>query len=708
MRMVALCGVLSLIAPMQRRTRACRSAAHRTLVFVLVLLFSPAALCAQPGPAPAELEKKIAAAPSPEKSALLLALSVSLDAQETDIALDAARRARAAALTPHDELLADARLATLQRRRGDLVEAFATARTALTRATELGDEPARAELLLAFARCNWSLGDFPATSAAHQELVALAERLGNRTLLARAHLGISVVYGEMKEGAKARAEEEIALALAREIGDRELESDALNNLGNNYRNAGEPARARAIHTEALAIRTAIGNRRGMGDSHINLSEIARSARDFPTALDHVRRALAIYEELGLKRYVSSAHLQFAAILRVSGRLDEARERLRVGFALAEPLGSQTLLVNYHREFSALAEARGDWRAAFDAQRKLAVASDAVLGEKSRQQLATLNARYEADRRQQEIALLRGERARQAAELHAKDSDLLASEADLAHAKTIRLTLGISLLCLAIALGATIALQRVRLRAERRILEETRAARDAAEEADRVKTRFLGIASHDIRAPLGNIVNLTDGLRGEPTDASVRSERLDVITSEAQRVLCLVEDLLATAALDSGKLELRPAPTDLTEIAHAVVGSLRWQAAAKRQALVLHEPSPDIGLLSGDAARLYQVVANLVSNAIKFSPPGSKVTLSFARTTTVVNLSVRDEGPGISAEEIARLFIPFGRLSPQPTGSESSHGLGLSIAHEIVRLHGGTIQVASQPGQGATFTVSLPV
>jgi signal transduction histidine kinase len=124
--------------------------------------------------------------------------------------------------------------------------------------------------------------------------------------------------------------------------------------------------------------------------------------------------------------------------------------------------------------------------------------------------------------------------------------------------------------------------------------------------------------------------------------------------------------------------------------------------------VLHEPPPDAGLLTADAARLYQVIANLVTNAIKFSPPGGRVTLTVQRQPSLVTLAVRDDGPGIAVEEMPRLFQPFGRLSPKPTGRETSHGLGLSIAHEIVRLHGGTIKVESQPGEGATFTIELPL
>jgi signal transduction histidine kinase len=246
-----------------------------------------------------------------------------------------------------------------------------------------------------------------------------------------------------------------------------------------------------------------------------------------------------------------------------------------------------------------------------------------------------------------------------------------------------------------------------LRAERRVHAETQAAKEAAEEADRVKTRFLGIATHDIRAPLGNIVNLA-GLLRKAVPSAEHAEDLDALTSEAQRVLCLVEELLTISALETGKLALHRMPMEFSETVRSAIDSLRWQATAKRQTIAFQSATAGTATLLGDAQRLHQVVTNLVTNAIKFSPPGAVITVSLARTSEALMLAVRDAGPGLSPDDAAKLFHPFERLSTHPTAGESSHGLGLSIAHEIVRLHGGSIRVESQPGAGATFIVDLPL
>jgi signal transduction histidine kinase len=647
----------------------------------------------QPSPTLAQLEKKAADAPITEKSAALIALSRAFEAVDTAHSLEVAQQARFAAATPHDQLLADARIATVLRRQGDYPGAAALAEPALARAIELHDDPARLELLLTTAQISGSLTDYHSAVAAYLELVSLGEKTGQPYYVGRGHLGLGVIYAESQQKPRARTESEIALRIATEMGDRESQADALNNLGNNYRGAGELDRATQAHEQALAIRTELGSTRGMGDSLVNLGEVARARGDFPMALDYTQRAFAIYEQLGLKRYLANTHLQFAQIFRLGGQPDEALAHLRTGFALAEALGSHTVLANYQREFAVVHEARGDFRAALAAQRQLAVENDVSVGEKTSRQVALLNARFNAARRQQEILLLRRDNA--------------FAEAQLEQARWQRYGLLLALGLGTIAVAAIISRQRLKLRTDTRILAEARAAQKTAEHADRVKTRFLGIASHDIRNPLSNIVMVAEDLRATAAVKPERMEHLDLISSEAQRVINIVEDLLTTTALETGKLELRVRAIDLTEVTRTVVTSLRWQANAKRQQIDFTEPSAGTGRLPGDAARLQQVIANLLGNALKFSPPGATTRLSLSRADHTVTLAVHDRGPGLSPAEIEQLFAPYQRFTASPTATESSYGLGLSIAHEIVKLHGGSIRAESQLGSGTTFFVDLP-
>lgn len=653
-----------------------------------------------PDAALADLRARAAQAPAETRSPLLLALAEKLEATDLAGALATAREARAAARTPRDQLLADARIVALLRVRGDYAEALELAREAIERAAALPDDVAHTALLLASARLHWALSDFPSALAGYEAALALAEKSGDRRDQARSYHGKAMVHRGTKDYRSAIREAEISLRIAVEVGDRALEADALNGLGVDYNYLGDPQRARPYHERALELRTALGDRRAIGDSLLNLGETARRSGDFATAFVQTERAIGVYEQLGAKRYIANGHLHYAIVLREAGRPADALARLRIGFAIAEPLGSAVVAGAYHEEFALVHAALGDWQAAYEAERRLAAANDTALGEKSRMQLAALTARYEAGRRQQQIALLEEERRRQQAEL-------LVSESLLDEANAMRLALGAGLVASAALLGAVIVIQRVRLRAERHVLAEAQAARAAAEEADRIKTRFLGIASHDIRSPLGNILNLAGELRQDASDPALLAERCDLIGAEAQRVIGLVEDLLTTAALESGKLELRLVPMDLAETVRDAIVSLRWQAEAKRQLVDFSAGPPGTGRVLGDPARLHQVVSNLVGNAIKFSPAGSTISLHLARADGLMSLTVRDRGAGLAAEDIPKLFKPFERLATHPTAGETSHGLGLSIAQEIARRHGGHIRAESMPGEGSAFIVELP-
>jgi len=169
---------------------------------------------------------------------------------------------------------------------------------------------------------------------------------------------------------------------------------------------------------------------------------------------------------------------------------------------------------------------------------------------------------------------------------------------------------------------------------------------------------------------------------------------------------LVDDLLDVAAIESGRLQLVYQPTDLVALVQTNLTRNRLIAARKNTTLELTAAPTPMALL--DAAKIEQVLNNLVTNAIKFSPPGSRVQITVLSSGEELVLSVKDEGPGIPPKEMESLFKPFQRTSVKSTAGEKSTGLGLVIAKRIVEEHGGRIWVESQAGAGSTFHVSLPI
>ncbi|MFC1708255.1 ATP-binding protein [Planctomycetota bacterium] len=226
-----------------------------------------------------------------------------------------------------------------------------------------------------------------------------------------------------------------------------------------------------------------------------------------------------------------------------------------------------------------------------------------------------------------------------------------------------------------------------------------------------KDRFLGMAAHDLRNPLGAIEGfsriITAGVAG-PVNPE-QQKLLGRIERTSGTMLQLVDDLLDVSKIHAGRLDLNIEDTVLRTILRDVFELNEIAAKGKRIELKL-DLSADLPHAGTDPDRLGQVVDNLLNNAIKFSRAGSTVTLRGRSpdgpASDKVEIAVIDEGPGIPADELPRLFESFQRTSVTPTGGEGSTGLGLAIVKRIVDAHGGTIAVDSQVGIGSTFTVTL--
>lgn len=228
-----------------------------------------------------------------------------------------------------------------------------------------------------------------------------------------------------------------------------------------------------------------------------------------------------------------------------------------------------------------------------------------------------------------------------------------------------------------------------------------------DEANTFKTRMVSVVSHDLKNPLGTIRLLAQSLKPAlHPDSPEGAETLTTLLAETEHSTRLVEELLDMAALDMGEIALKREEMDITALTNVVVFLLAGQAERKRQSLKLIEPAECV--LLGDETRLRQVIENLISNAIKFSPHGAEIIIRLAITKQgMVRFSVQDFGPGLTDEDKSKLFGHFQKLSARPTGGEHSSGIGLAIVKQIVELHGGTITVESEVGKGSTFIVDLP-
>ena len=260
----------------------------------------------------------------------------------------------------------------------------------------------------------------------------------------------------------------------------------------------------------------------------------------------------------------------------------------------------------------------------------------------------------------------------------------------------------------IANQLSIILEKGRLASELRTQEAAvQKQNEQLRNLNELKDSFLGMAAHDLRNPIGYIQTVSSYLTEVLPDYPMEdvSSILSDILKQTQHMLTLIDDLLDVTRIESGKLMLRPESVDLRRFLTEAVERHGRMASAKGTQVLLEDVQPGEGI--ADPERLRQVMDNLISNAVKYSPPGSTVRVAASREENGWRVSVQDEGPGITERDRPRLFQDFARLSARPTGGEKSVGLGLAITRRVIEAHGGQIGADSQPGQGATFWFTLP-
>jgi signal transduction histidine kinase/ActR/RegA family two-component response regulator len=229
----------------------------------------------------------------------------------------------------------------------------------------------------------------------------------------------------------------------------------------------------------------------------------------------------------------------------------------------------------------------------------------------------------------------------------------------------------------------------------------------AQAANRLKDEFLAIVSHELRTPLNAIMGWASLLRTGRLDPVRSAQALDTIERNVRTQAQIVADLLDVSRIITGKLALDVQLVDLVPVVEAALDVLRPAAAGKQIALDARlEP---VGPVSGDPQRLQQVVWNLLSNSVKFTPPGGRVEVVLARVGQAARIHVRDTGQGIPADFLPHVFDRFRQADASTTRRHGGLGLGLAIVRHLVELHGGHVEAASDgPDRGATFTVTLPL
>jgi len=491
------------------------------------------------------------------------------------------------------------------------------------------------------------MGNNAAAEASFVAAQRVADELDDKRLLARLANSRGIISVHQKNYAQGAEFYRAGLALAVQAEETEVHLQILNNYAVMLTAQGDLDGARPLLEENLRVHTAANNRRSIANALINLGTVEGTAGNHASALDDYQRALAIRLELGVARNIAGVRISIASTLTRLGRAAEALTHLRTAADLSGKISSHELAGNLHRAFSDTYAALGDFREALAAQQQAEKENAFVAGEKTAATIAELRERFDAEKRERELTELRLSQSR-------KDADLAGKEADLHRSQLERYGLAALLVLGGITVTAIISRQRATARAEHLILEETRRARDAAEQANKLKSQLLDLASHDLKSPLIHVMHTADNLLEEARDPDAVARRARGLRHESQRMFDLVQNLLDTSAIESGQRMLLPRPTDLSALVRETLPALEERLARKHQRFVLD--ADPVCPLEGDALRLRQVFENLVDNASKFSPLASVVHVT-VRGGATARLAVRDQGPGLTEADRKNLFQP---------------------------------------------------
>jgi signal transduction histidine kinase len=239
-------------------------------------------------------------------------------------------------------------------------------------------------------------------------------------------------------------------------------------------------------------------------------------------------------------------------------------------------------------------------------------------------------------------------------------------------------------------------------------EELSTTNQYLQDLNHEKNSLMGIVAHDLRSPLNSIGGITDMLPRLGPLNDGQKEFVSLINNVVEGSRALIQDLMDLSALENKELKIHPSPISINKLLESCQQKYAGQAMQKDISFNVVEKTDNSVLVLSDSQHIDRILQNLVSNALKFSNPGTRVTMGSRIQENQIQFYVKDQGPGISEDDQKYLFKKFVKLTARPTKGESSSGLGLSIVKALVEELGGTIKVESELKKGTTFIVSLPL
>lgn len=553
--------------------------------------------------------------------------------------------------------------------------------TALTIRQEIGDKKLTASVHTNIASTYQAIGQLDLALEHYLSALELQEAVGDQHGVAITANNIGSVYFQLRHYETALHYTEQALSWLVHQGRYEETLSTLENMSRIYLRLNRTDDALTHLSHALLQAHQHGS-----DYHIAviiylIGQTHQQRGDIPTALSHMAMALALFRRINADSDVLTVLSAIARCYRDSNTPKRSLRYYKQAIEIARQIQSHLIEAELSDEVSHILEQLGHYQTALAFFRRSTELRRKVLAEDTEKLISVMEIRHriERDAREKEIYRLRNvELANALAELQDKTAALEEAYAELEQQQHLTAAINAQL----------------------------QQANEQLQTLDRERSELLSIVTHDLKNLVASIKLAAEVLRHPKTAAKPETVQTMVgrILEVADSMQHLISSLLDVSALEAGRLSVDRVPVAMHTIAQTILERYQPHAEHKRITML---SSIEPAWVIGDRIRIQEIIDNLVSNAVKYTPHGGEVRVLLARRGNVVRLVVSDTGPGFTEEDKKKLFKKFQRLSARPTGGESSTGLGLAIVKKLVELMQGTIWLESQPGEGAIFYVELP-
>ena len=602
---------------------------------------------------------------------------------------------------------ADYQYAVYERQLGNYTRALKHIEDYLVFTETLDEERAYANGLYQKALILDDLGSFDKSLEIYYTILKIYEEAKDRFSIAFTLNAMGEILKKTGKKDKALESYNRALTIYSELGDMIGMANCNFNIGDTYIQLKEYDQALEYFHTALKLDEELESKWGIAYDVEAIGKVYGHKKNYQQAIEFHQRALNLRQELQQKRELSMSHTELGINYYELKDFKNAEEHLLQALTITEEIGAKENSQKNYEAISRLYEAKGELRKALDAKNKAGVIKDSLFNKTRSSQIEELQVRFDTEKKQAAIAALE------------KDAEI--NDLKLKRQTTVRnIFIGLALV---VALLAFTLFNRYKYK--QRIKQESEARKRALEEEkrkteleknrveelrkiDKLKDEFLANTSHELRTPLNGIIGLSESLKdgsgGKLPPKAMQD--LEMITNSGKRLSHLVNDILDFSKLKNSDLQLSIRPTDLRAICSVVLKLSKPLLQDKKIKLEMDIPE-SLPLVEADENRLQQILHNLIGNAIKFTKEGF-VKISAVAQGEQVAVSVADSGIGIPKEKQQAIFRSFEQADGSTAREFGGTGLGLSVSKQLVELHGGTLEVNSEPGKGAVFTFTLPV